>query len=259
MPHVLVVGESWFTHSVHQKGFDSFFTSEYVEGAQVFLDALRDRGHTVTYVPAHEIASRVPATAEGLDAYDVVVISDVGANSFQLTPQTFTHSLPAPDRTELLRAYVERGGGLLMVGGYLTFTGIDAKARWGRTPLAAALPVTLHDRDDRVELPAGAAPRVLARHPVVDGLDATWPDLLGLNEVAVRDSADLLVECAGHPLLAVGEYGAGRSAAFTSDLAPHWAPPAFLEWEGYPGLWDRLVRWLTATPAEAEAEAEEEA
>lgn len=209
----------------------------------------------MTYVPAHEIASRVPATAEGLDAYDVVVISDVGANSFQLTPQTFAHSVPAPDRTELLRGYVERGGGLLMVGGYLTFTGIDAKARWGRTPLAAALPVTLHDRDDRVELPAGAAPRVLARHPVVDGLDATWPVLLGLNEVAVRERAELLVECAGHPLLAVGDYGAGRSAAFTSDLAPHWAPPGFLDWQGYPELWDRLVRWLSGTPAETEEQA----
>ncbi|CAM5728008.1 hypothetical protein SALBM311S_07302 [Streptomyces alboniger] len=140
MPHVLVVGESWFTHSVHQKGFDSFFTSEYTEGAQVFLDALRGRGHTVTYVPSHEIPSRLPITSEGLEPYDVVVISDVGANSFQLTPETFTHSRPSPDRTELLRAHVERGAGLLMVGGYLTFTGIDAKARWGRTPLAAALP-----------------------------------------------------------------------------------------------------------------------
>lgn len=248
MPHVLVVGESWFIHSVHQKGFDSFFTSEYVEGAQVFLDALRDRGHTVTYVPAHEIPSRLPVTAEGLEPYDVVVISDVGANSFQLTPETFARSVPTPDRTELLRSYVERGGGLLMVGGYLTFTGIDAKARWGRTPLAAALPVGLLDRDDRVELPAGAPPRVVARHQVVDGLDGTWPDLLGLNEVTVRDGAELLVECAGHPLLAVGGYGEGRAAAFTSDLAPHWAPPAFLDWKCYPELWDRLVRWLAQTP-----------
>ncbi|MFF0159773.1 glutamine amidotransferase [Streptomyces sp. NPDC005263] len=250
MPHVLVVGESWFTQSVHQKGFDSFFSSEYVEGAQVFLDALRGRGHTVTYVPSHEIPSRLPTTAEGLEPYDVVVISDVGANSFQLTPETFTHSVPSPDRTELLRAHVERGGGLLMVGGYLTFTGIDAKARWGRTPLAAALPVSLHDRDDRVELPAGAAPHVVARHAVVDGLDGTWPDLLGLNEVTLRDGSELLVECAGHPLLAVGGYGAGRSAAFTSDLAPHWAPPGFLEWKGYAELWDRLVRWLAQAPVE---------
>ncbi|MEU1514823.1 glutamine amidotransferase, partial [Streptomyces sp. NPDC005811] len=39
--------------------------------------------------------------------------------------------------------------------------------------------------------------------------------------------------------------GAGRSAAFTSDLAPHWAPPGFLAWDCYPVLWDRLVRWLS--------------
>jgi uncharacterized membrane protein len=253
MPHVLLVGESWFTHSVHQKGFDSFHTSEYVEGADAFLGALRDRGHEVTYVPSHDIPRMLPATAEGLAPYDVVVISDVGANTFQLSPETFARSQPAPDRTELLRAYVEDGGGLLMVGGYLTFTGIDAKARWGRTPLAAALPVGLYDRDDRVELPAGATPRVVARHPVVDGLDETWPDLLGLNEVAVRDGAELLAECGGHPLLVVGGYGAGRSAAFTSDLAPHWAPPGFLAWEGYPELWDRLVRWLAAEPAQGPA------
>lgn len=244
MPRVLVVGESWFTYTVHQKGFDAFHTAEYTEGGGVFLDALRSRGHEVTYVPAHEIPTRVPDTPDGLDVFDVVVISDVGANSFQLPPETFNRSEPAPDRSELVRDFVERGGGVLMIGGYLTFSGIDARARWGRTPLAAALPVTMLDRDDRVELTAGAVPEVVGPHPVVSGLDRTWPALLGLNEVAVRPDAALLAECAGHPLLVVGGHGSGRSAAFTSDVAPHWAPPSFLEWDGYPELWDRLVRWL---------------
>ncbi|MBZ3901193.1 glutamine amidotransferase [Streptomyces griseiscabiei] len=244
MPRILVIGESWFTYTVHQKGFDAFHTAEYTEGGGVFLDALRTRGHEVTYVPAHEIPTRVPDTADGFDAYDVVVISDVGANSFQLPPETFNRSEPAPDRTELVRDFVERGGGVLMIGGYLTFSGIDARARWGRTPLAAALPVTLLDRDDRVELPSGAVPEAVGRHPVVAGLDRTWPALLGLNEVTVRPDAELLAECAGHPLLAVGDHGTGRSAAFTSDVAPHWAPPPFLAWDGYPKLWDRLMRWL---------------
>jgi uncharacterized membrane protein len=35
------------------------------------------------------------------------------------------------------------------------------------------------------------------------------------------------------PLVACGRYHAGRSAVFTSDCAPHWAPPAFMEWPGY--------------------------
>lgn len=245
MSRVLVIGESWFVYSVHQKGFDAFSTAEYEEGGTVFLQALRDRGHEVTYVPSHTIHEAVPSTAEGFTAYDVVVISDVGANSFQLPPQTFSSSIPAPDRSELVRAHVEAGGALLMVGGYLTFSGIDAKARWGRTPLAAALPVEVLDRDDRVELPAGAQPTVVGEHEVVAGLGSVWPALLGLNEVVPKEGSTVLVECAGHPLLVLGTYGAGRTAAFTSDIAPHWAPPAFLEWEGYTELWDRLVTWLT--------------
>jgi uncharacterized membrane protein len=29
MSRVVLVGESWFTYSVHQKGFDAFYTSGY--------------------------------------------------------------------------------------------------------------------------------------------------------------------------------------------------------------------------------------
>jgi len=241
---ILVVGESWFMYTVHQKGFDAFYTSAYEEGADVFLAALRDRHHDVTYVPSHQIHTRVPSTAEGLKAFDVVVISDAGANSFQLAPATFDRSESTPDKTAVLRDFVARGGGLLMVGGYLTFSGIDAKARWGRTPLADALPVQVLDRDDRVELPAGEQPSVVAEHEVVHNLPPVWPVLLGLNEVVPKPAAATLVHCGGYPLLVVGEYGRGRTAAFTSDMAPHWAPPTFLQWDGYPILWDQLVRWL---------------
>ncbi|RXZ73241.1 glutamine amidotransferase [Agromyces albus] len=245
MARVLLIGESWFVHSIHQKGFDSFTTSEYTLGGAEFVAALQAHGHEVTHVPAHEVPTRVPTTIELLQSIaDVVVISDVGANTFQLPPQTFSASIAEVDRTEVLRAFTERGGGLLMVGGYMTFSGIDAKARWGRTPLAEALPVTLLDRDDRVELPSGMLPRVAAAHPITRGLDAEWPALLGLNEVKLKETAVGLATCAGHPLLAVGLYRAGRAAAFTSDLAPHWAPPAFLTWSGYGTLFDRTIRWL---------------
>jgi uncharacterized membrane protein len=245
MSRVLVIGESWFVHSIHQKGFDSFTSSEYEEGGGVFLEALRSRGHDVTYVPSHTFAGKSLDTAEAWDAYDVVVISDVGANTFQLAPVTFNSSVPTPDRIELIRARVERGGAVLMVGGYLTFTGIDAKARWGTTSLASALPVIMLDRDDRVELHAGYAPVVTGTtHEVVKGLDARWPALLGLNEVRAKEDAEVLATCGGYPLLVVGTYGQGRSAAFTSDIAPHWAPPEFLAWDGYAELFDQLISWL---------------
>lgn len=245
MSRVLLVGESWFVHSIHQKGFDSFTTSEYTLGGAEFTAALRGAGHAVTHIPCHEIATALPTTAAGLHALaDVVVISDVGANTFQVPPATFARSEIQPDRVEALRAFSASGGGLAMVGGYMSFSGIDATARWGRTALAEVLPVGVLDRDDRIELPAGAPPAVLTAHPVTEGLDPVWPALLGLNEVTVRPDALELAHCAGHPLLVVGTHGEGRTAAFTSDLAPHWAPPPFLSWSGYALLFDRLVRWL---------------
>src|SRR5690349_8528707 len=144
MSRVLLVGESWFIHSIHQKGFDAFTTSEYIEGAGGFLDTLRAAGHDVRYLPSHQIATGFPrSTAELSDLADVVIVSDVGANTFQLAPETFGRSQPTADKTEVLRQFVSDGGGLLMVGGYLSFTGIDAKARWGTVPLASALPVRL--------------------------------------------------------------------------------------------------------------------
>jgi len=239
------MGESWFTYSVHQKGFDAFYTSEYIEGAQHFIDVLRAAGHSVDYIPAHLIDSKLPETAAELAQYDVIAISDVGANTFQLPSAAFTKSIASVDKSETVRQYVENGGSVLMIGGYLTFSGIDAKARWGRSPLAAALPVSILDIDDRVELPAGSAARVVAEHSAVAGLDAVWPNLLGFNEVVAKSESTVLAEIDGHPLLVVGTYGQGRSAAFTSDIAPHWAPPSFMEWAGYPVLFDQLVRWLS--------------
>ncbi len=40
-----------------------------------------------------------------------------------------------------------------MIGGYLSFMGIEAKANYKNTVLADVLPVTMLDGDDRVEKP----------------------------------------------------------------------------------------------------------
>lgn len=245
MARVLLIGESWFVYSVHQKGFDSFHTSEYEEGGVEFVAALEGAGHEVTRIPAHLIERDFPGSAEALaETADVVVISDVGVNSFQLSRATFGRSQIEPDRLQIIRDFVVGGGGLLMVGGYMTFSGIDAKARWGRGPVADILPVNVLDRDDRVELPAGINPRVVADHPIVAGLDSTWPALLGLNEVTAKENSMPLAVAGDHPVLVLSGPGAPRTAAFTSDLAPHWATPAFVEWDGYQPLFDRAVRWL---------------
>ena len=252
---VLLVGESWFLYTVHQKGFDAFYNSSYEEAGQEFLACLRQKGHSVTHIPAHQIESRFPRSLDDLSDVDIVVISDVGANTFQLPMSVFHDSKVGIDTTEVLREYVAQGGGLLMVGGYLSFSGIDAKARWGHSPLAAALPVTVLDRDDRVELPGGGQIEVVEwDHVITRDLPKDFPLMLGLNEVVPKEASQTLIRCAGHPLLVVGEYGQGRTAAFTSDMAPHWAPPSFLEWPGYGVLWDRVVTWLSGSEEHDQSE-----
>jgi uncharacterized membrane protein len=240
----LVVGESWIKHTVHVKGFDHFQTTEYEEGAHVFLAALHVSGIDVTYMRAHEISRNFPTRAEDLDCFDVVVVSDVGSNSFLLTDETFLRSEPSVNRLTLLADFVEAGGGLVMVGGYMSFTGIDGRARFKMSPLASVLPVTMLDHDDRIETPEGFHVTVDApNHPILTDAPGDWPILLGYNRIVAKSEATVVASRGPDPILVAGAVGLGRSIAFASDLAPHWAPPEFLDWEHYGGLWSGIVRW----------------
>jgi hypothetical protein len=55
-----------------------------------------------------------------------------------------------------------------MIGGYMSFQGIEAKARYAGTPVEQALPVSMMMTDDRVEVPQGFSPSVVqSDHPVM--------------------------------------------------------------------------------------------
>jgi uncharacterized membrane protein len=71
------------------------------------------------------------------------------------------------------------------------------------------------------------------------------PSLLGYNRLTGKSATQVLVRCDADPLLVVGSHGAGRSAAFASDCAPHWCPPPFMAWPGYDPLWGNLLTWLS--------------
>jgi uncharacterized membrane protein len=242
---LLLAGESWVTHVTHLKGFDAFHTTDYTEGATHFVEQVRGLGHELDYVPCHEVPARFPDSAQALAGYDAVILSDVGSNTFLLGPETFARSQIAPNRLEAIARYVADGGGLLMIGGYMSFAGIDGRARYGSSPLAGVLPVEVLDHDDRVELPQGFVAQVTdAAHPALRDVPAPWPSLLGYNRVRPRPGAKVLAAHGEDPILAVGSHGEGRAAAFASDLAPHWAPPGFVAWDGYPRLWASLLGWL---------------
>ncbi|GAA2814083.1 putative membrane protein [Aminobacter aminovorans] len=250
---VLLVGESWISSATHYKGFDQFGSVTFHLGAEPLVKALKGSEFELTYMTAHEAVDKFPYEMAGLDEYDAIILSDIGANSLLLPPEVWLHSRTVPNRLKLIKAWVEKGGALLMVGGYFSFQGIDGKARWRRTPVEDTLPVTCLPYDDRIEIPEGAVADVVKPdHPVMLGLGDKWPLLLGVNEVEVRDGAEVIARLpqdqGGHPLLVLGSHGKGRTAAWTSDIGPHWLSPAFCEWEGYGRLWKNILGWMTKSP-----------
>jgi uncharacterized membrane protein len=249
---VLLVGESWVSTATHFKGFDHFGSVTFHLGAEPLVQALRESAFELTYMPAHEAAEGFPSDMTGLSAYRAVILSDIGSNTLLLPQGVWLHGRPAPNRLKLLRDWTAAGGGLVMAGGYFSFQGIDGRARWRRTPVEEALPVTCLPYDDRLEVPEGFRPEILRPHPLLDGLPADWPLLLGANEVVPRERADVEVlvrlpaEQGGHPLLVTGTFGSGRSVAWTSDIGPHWLPDPFVQWPGYAMLWRNILTWVCA-------------
>src|SRR5215216_939656 len=75
---VLLAGESWTMHTIHQKGFDSFTTTAYAEGHQWLSGALKEARFEVTYMPSHIASDHFPRTPEELAEFDVVMLSDIG-------------------------------------------------------------------------------------------------------------------------------------------------------------------------------------
>ncbi|MFJ6661847.1 glutamine amidotransferase [Streptomyces sp. NPDC091377] len=243
---VLVAGESWVSEATHYKGFDAFTSVTFHTGIDPLRDALTAAGIEVAYLPAHEVPERFPHSVEELSAYDVVILSDIGANSLLLHPDTWLSGRSRPNRLKILADWTRAGGGLAMAGGYLSFQGFEAKAFFHRTPVDDVLPSVIALHDDRVETPEGAAPELVDNtHEIVAGVPVEWPGLLGYNRFGVKPDAHVIARINGDPLLAVREVGEGRTLAWASDIAPHWCPQDFLDWKGYQTLFANACQWLT--------------
>jgi uncharacterized membrane protein len=245
LARVLIVGESWITNRTHHKGFDLFTDTMFEVGATPLKEALEGGGHEVAWMPAHEVQERFPLERRGLAEVDVLVLSDIGANSFLLHPDTWLRGKTTPNRLKMIRDWTHEGGALVMCGGYYSFAGIGAGAFYHRTPVEEALPVRISPYDDRVEAPEGVSAEVIEPgHPILNGIPDDWPVLLGYNRVEHKPDATVLARVDGDPLLVVGSYGDGKTLVWTSDIAPHWCPEPFTSWEGYAKLWNQALDWL---------------
>lgn len=241
---ILVAGESWVSFTNHIKGFDQFAMATYESGAGPWIHILETCAR-VDYLPNHNVGEQFPNTIDELSAYQAIILSDVGANTLLLHPDTWNKGQRTPNRLKLIREYVQRGGGFAMVGGYLTFQGYEGKGAYAGTPVEEVLPVQLERWDDRLEAPEGLDVMIPERTaPLLRGIPEDWPYLLGLNRLKAKPQAQILATADAWPLLVTGTYGNGRSLAWASDIGPHWCPQTFVDWPGYRQLWINIAQWL---------------
>ena len=129
----------------------------------------------------------------------------------------------------------------------MTFSGIDGKGKWHDTPVQDVLPVTVSRVDDRMEHCEGILPVMEKKdHPVFSGIDGEFPAVLGYNKTALKEGAELLASIEGNPFIAWQSFKKGKAAVFTTDCAPHWAPPEFCGWKHYNRLFQQLIDFICA-------------
>jgi uncharacterized membrane protein len=196
----------------------------------------------------------IPTSLQGWKRFKVIILGDLDA-SFLSTSQQ-----------DDLRQTVREGAGLLMIGGQRTF----APGGWNKTALADILPVNL-DPVDPPQINAGFVPQLTAvgvTHPIfrniasyfigpagavaaqqmpqLSGCVALGAAKAGANVLAVHPTA--LVGGKPAIVLALEQYGQGRSAAFAADTTWRWS--LFLRGSGrdspYNRFWGQMVRWLAS-------------
>ncbi len=247
-PKILFAGEAIYMLTTIYKGWDSFDMGKYVEHGKYFEKALVENGIDYDYIPTHKVMEEFPWTLDALKKYDAIVISDVGSNTFLISERTMNGE-KTPNRLKLIEKYVEDGGGFLMWGGYLSFTGLFGKAFYKNTPIEKILPVNLMATDDRVEVPEGFLPKITENsHQIFKGIPEKWQGwFLSYNRLIPKENSQTLAvieEYNDDPFLVVGEYGKGRTMASAVDCAHHGASEKFLNWKYSSLLYGNMVKWI---------------
>lgn len=102
---------------------------------RLLKESLEDTDIDFQRLPGHLAATDFPFTLDELQPYDVVILSDLGANTLLLPPQVWLHGKSVSNRLRLLAEWVQGGGGFAMRGGYYSFAGIYGGAKYYRTPV----------------------------------------------------------------------------------------------------------------------------
>ena len=247
---VLYVGDTQVNVQTSIKGIDSWTFAYYSDSARYLRNALRAADDIILdHIPSMICIADMPSPVEEMKQYDAILVSDVGYNNIVFQPgnvQPFKVPM-GPDRVKALCEYVNQGGGFMMIGGWLSFSGMQGKGMYGGTKVEELLPVTCMPRgaDDRMEITEGYAMQLDdPNHPIVKDIDWSVPYMLmGYNKVYLREDAHLVASYNGDVQIATRQVGKGRSCVYTSDVGPHWAGN-FLEHPEYAHFWQQITRWV---------------
>lgn len=189
-----------------------------------------------------------------LDTFDIVIFQNFGYTDPQLSIAMYERNL---------ERYVSNGGGLLVIGGDRSF----GEGRAGFHILGQALPVESVGMAASQEsfkprlTPEGQRHPITSIAPGASANEAGWnglPPVPGSNLTRAKPGATVLLD---HPLerpggvsapvLAIWDYGQGRSAALTIDSSWYWSftssrtgSPTRI----YDRFWGNLLRWLVRDP-----------
>ena len=187
---------------------------------------------------------------EHLRSFDAVILQDIDAVRYRLTPYLAR-----------LADYVERGGGLIMVGGPSSFAG----GNYAGTPLDTILPVEQPQDDKPFDSKAFVPRYTEAGHaaevtrPIRELLGESLPEMVGTNflgqarpgSIVLWEHPELNAAGKNMPVLALGEAGDGRTIALSVDSTHRLAfspMAASVAGRAYGALWDGLLGWLMRDP-----------
>ena len=185
--------------------------SEMGGSANYLLGALRKMKAHYVHVPPSKILARSFFKSR----YDAIILSDFSRSH-----------VPGASEGAIIEQ-VEKGTGLLMIGGWGSFSG--PFGGWHGSLIEKILPVSCQRHDDRLNFPGGALIHLRKKHRMFGSMSFKNPPVIcGLNRVRPRKNSQLIlgarriVDGKEFPLLVIDSHPHKRIAALTTDLAPHW-------------------------------------
>jgi uncharacterized membrane protein len=174
--------------------------------------------------------------------YDVYVLSDLPADFL------------TPTQHALLARSVDKGAGLIMLGGRSSF----GEGGWGNTEISKVLPVAVRAGDGQIE-PEGGVPftpnpkglesYLMQIAPTAVDSARIWkalPPLTGINHLGKpKDNATIFATTPGgrEPIMVGSEAGSGRALAFAGETWI-WARSSDEGRVAHRKFWRQIIFWL---------------